>query len=1155
MFFIALIKIFLRKFNRLRFLYLNKQAKYLVLFTCAILFAMGSATAQNNNSNNIQDSIKNVQLEKKRSDSLRMVAQREKLLEEKRKRDSLILAEREKFKQEALERKRINDSIKAVTKARMDSLKTVRELARKQREKTAKYKNSKHYKDSVASVRQARLDSIKDERIKVAQARKIKQQKMLDSIQTVRKNEIALAKAKQQKSIDSIKQIQLVKSDSIKKAREVFKDSIAKVRKKRDDSLATVKKTTDKNKTKVLSDAEKQKEKLKAIHAKKQDSWSNQNLLKKPWSMNRRIYQNTVTRYNAYYNAKRKYKEALQRLAKQSKNNYENQISISEYDGEKASSLIGNDMDTVVKKCAFTTQIHDPRAKWFDDSYLLMGKAFYYKNDFENAITAFQFVINEYKKQKIKDYVPPTLNEIKFDSKDQIKIANEEHRTGRHILEHHPVRNDALLWLCKTYIAAKQYADAQSMVGILKNDPNFPDRLKGDLFIEEANLALMQNNIESAIEPLKTALENKNLDEVHRIRATYLLAQLYQAEDSLEQSNYYFNQLLKSNIEVEMEFFAKLNMAKNALKGASYQPQLLANLEGLVRDDRFAPWRDQSYLALGELLLSREPKKAIDYLEKSLENAKDNGSVKARAHSYLGNYYFQQKDFEKAKIAYDSTVIFGKNIQPPLKNWDEIVLRQEVLSDLVKYTNTIRVEDSLQTLSKMSEKEQSKVIEDYLKKQEKAQKEIEKRQEQEMSSVALVPNQTTKNNWYFYNNQLMQQGTLDFQQIWGKRPLIDNWRRSNSNGVFANNNNGSNQNDDGGDSRMKKRIKKYINELYHSQADFDMSDKKIIDAYYQLGLIYGSRLQDYEASNAAHKKIVNSYPQADIKPNCYYGLYRNYLSLNQKSEADYYKNLLAKDYSKSDFYLLIENPEYLDKQQTDLSTAIQFYDSTYNQFSSSNYTASLQNAIIGKTKFASSILQAKFDLIQAKSLAALQQFDSARVITEKIITSYPGSEEQLHAQEFLSYLDRRIGNLNTSIPSFTDSSSQKTVGSASNQSAIYTLRKQDEHLTIILITPVNGTSLGLKAGVGDYNTIKHYDKLLTTNFNMIDNDWGILSIGKFDNAIKATNYMNQLKTENKLFSNLDKANYKILIISSENFKELLKTRKREEYLEYFKRYY
>lgn len=38
---------------------------------------------------------------------------------------------------------------------------------------------------------------------------------------------------------------------------------------------------------------------------------------------------------------------------------------------------------------------------------------------------------------------------------------------------------------------------------------------------------------------------------------------------------------------------------------------------------------------------------------------------------------------------------------------------------------------------------------------------------------------TGDDSWYFYNSQAVTQGKADFQRLWGRRKLEDNWRRRN----------------------------------------------------------------------------------------------------------------------------------------------------------------------------------------------------------------------------------------------------------------------------------------------------------------------------------------------------------------------------------------
>ena len=65
-------------------------------------------------------------------------------------------------------------------------------------------------------------------------------------------------------------------------------------------------------------------------------------------------------------------------------------------------------MDKTIKKASVVIQRHSIRirgkeyCKWIDDSYLLIGKAYFYKGNFEEAIKSFNFVKNEYKKNPIR---------------------------------------------------------------------------------------------------------------------------------------------------------------------------------------------------------------------------------------------------------------------------------------------------------------------------------------------------------------------------------------------------------------------------------------------------------------------------------------------------------------------------------------------------------------------------------------------------------------------------------------------------------------------------------------------------------------------------------------------------------------------------------
>jgi TolA-binding protein len=59
-------------------------------------------------------------------------------------------------------------------------------------------------------------------------------------------------------------------------------------------------------------------------------------------------------------------------------------------------------MDSIIRKVSVGIQIHDPRIKWSNDMYLLLGQAFYYKGNYDNAATAFRYIIASDQKSKNK---------------------------------------------------------------------------------------------------------------------------------------------------------------------------------------------------------------------------------------------------------------------------------------------------------------------------------------------------------------------------------------------------------------------------------------------------------------------------------------------------------------------------------------------------------------------------------------------------------------------------------------------------------------------------------------------------------------------------------------------------------------------------------
>ena len=148
---------------------------------------------------------------------------------------------------------------------------------------------------------------------------------------------------------------------------------------------------------------------------------------KKSWT--NRQYHNITARYNGYFNGNESLKSGIKKLHKNHVDDYTTTISVFPTGNLKKAQKVSSYMNKAIQKGSIVIQRHSMKikgkeyCKWIDDNYLMLGKAYFYKGDFDEAIKTFIFIKNEYSK-----------NEIRF---------------------------EAALWLLRSYIEKKDFISAK----------------------------------------------------------------------------------------------------------------------------------------------------------------------------------------------------------------------------------------------------------------------------------------------------------------------------------------------------------------------------------------------------------------------------------------------------------------------------------------------------------------------------------------------------------------------------------------------------------------------------------------------------------------------------------------------------------------------
>lgn len=1105
-----------------------------------------------------RDSLLAARIAKKKADSIAREEAKLKLIREKAEKDSIAAAYKikladslalVKLKADSTREaeRQYRDSLTLARKRSSDSLKLAREQKQKMREALEKYKNSKRYKDSLEAYKQQKKDSLMAARNAQQEIIRAQRNAFNDSLKSAR-----------QLFNDSVKTAREHYNDSLKNVRNAFRDSMVAVRKARLDSLAAVRKLREKDlgTAKEKSKDAQAKKLAIQIHEKKMTEWSNEKLLKRKWSLPRRIYQNTVTRYNYYYNARRKYNEAIRTLTKNHKEDYSKTISLHPYDPLKLGPSVASEMDSVIKKSSFSTQIHDPRSKWFDNLYLLMGKASYVKNDFEGAISTFQFVANEYKdlpKRKQKSGAKKSS-----ENKDGVvSIATPENRKGLRALSHKLSRNEALIYLGQAYMAAEQYSEAMALYSTLEKDPKLPKKYKPVLYLAKANLELMQENNDDAIVSLESSL-NYKISKLQKSRVHFALGQLYAGKKDFAKSTENFKKSISGKTSPDMDFYTKLFMAQNAAQGGVDKSYAKNQLQKLVNDPKYTKFKSLALNTLAGIEALDNIPEAIRLLNKSIEN-KENKDItqKAKAFAELGRLYYGLTEYEMAKTSYDSASYFGTT--PPLENLNEVNTRKTVLADVVKYIRTIREQDSLIALSKKSDKEQKAAA----KKELERIKKLQNNQPDLGTKVVSLQPSNNKSNWYFYNTNLIQKGSQEFVQKWGNRKLEDNWRRSSANNMSV-----SSENDEDVESGQitAADIASLLKQIPKTPAQMDACNAKLQEAFYNLGLTYYSQLADYPNAIRTFDTLISRFPNTSFKKQAYYALYLNHNKLLQLNEANRYKNLLDQEFPGSELAQLALNPEYKSPETIQTQSANQHYENTYALYKSAAYNDALSQVQYAKTNFKGHPLIPKYQLVEAISYAGLKQMDTCKSLLEKIVFDYPKTEEQKRAQEILKLISSsqagEIGDtaISNQIANGQNENAQGgTEGIAELEKAegkgLFTFDPSSAHLVMVFLRNADGRTMGLKAGISDYNLLQHFVEEYSTGLNMLTAQQAIITVHQFSNLVFARKYMQEFKNEKLLFGQLKQHEYDVCIISKSNYQELLKTRDIIGYLKFYNKNY
>ena len=718
-------------------------------------------------------------------------------------------------------------------------------------------------------------------------------------------------------------------------------------------------------------------------------------------------------RYNTYYNGSVAYIDASLEKENGNKDNFTEMIPMYTVGNKKSRELGKANYDKAIEKCEKAIKLHSitKRPEWTKSrrkterdiewlsrkeynpflwkAWMLMGRSQFYQGAFDEAASTFSYMCRLYATQ-------PAIY-------------------GR-----------ARAWLAKSYIEQDWLYDAEDVIRNMQRD-SIHWRAQKEWDFTYADYYIHTGDYDKAIPYLKKSIDHE-MRKKQKARLCFLLGQLYAATGKNAEAYKAFKSVVRKNPPYELEFNARIAMTE--VMGASQAKKMVGKLKRMAASDKNKDYLDQVYYAIGNIYLAqKDTLKAISNYEKGNKKATRSGIEKGVLLLKLGDLYWQQEKFSDAQRCYGEAIGL---LDKDRKDYEQLSARSKVLDELVPYTDAIHLQDSLQALAKMSEKDRNAAIDRViaeLKRQEKEQKRLEdeKNAQQTIQRNGAMGNrnntnrnntaQTQQNNrqnavWYFYNAMAVQQGKQAFEKLWGKRENTDNWQRVNKT-VVGNLNGDADMEltEEQKDSIAKAELAQdsleqlkdsaqndpHKREYYLAQIPFTedqvaTSNLAIMDGLYNSGVIFKDKLDNLDLSKKQFTRLETQYPDFEQKADMYYHLFLLYSRLGQHDVAAGYVEKLKAEYPENQWTILLTDPYFKENAQFGVHIEDSLYAATYEAFKADRLSEAKANAQISATRFPLGENRDKFLFIGG--LAKLNDGDSKGCVDDMkaVVEKFPQSK-------------------------------------------------------------------------------------------------------------------------------------------------------------------
>ncbi len=885
-----------------------------------------------------------------------------------------------------------------------------------------------------------------------------------------------------------------------------------------------------------------------------------------------RMYHSFSAKYNTYHNGKTAFITGHIAQANNHTDNYLQPIPLLINSNVKSQSLGSSNFNVAIEKAQKAIKNHSIKKKPKRNPGQKLSekeKLFYSQKEFNPFMhKVWMMLANSY-----------------FHKGEFMEAAGTYIYMERLYATNHTVLAETRIRLSLCYSQLDWLYEAEELLTRVKRD-SVPGSLKYIWATANANLLYKQERYEEAIPHIETMLKRPKITRAEKAREYYLLGQLYMKTGNNPKAFKCFEKVVLQGPSYELEINARIKQTETM--STEQNKKIIRTFEKMIKQPKNSTYLGQLHYALGNIYMAaKDTAKAIDIYETGIADATTKNYGTGVLHLRLADYYWDIGKFSKALPNYQQA---STMLTADYHNLDSIKLRATVLGNLIKHTDVIELQDNLLHWASLNEDELYPILDAMIaevKRQEKLKSRSQKKQEagkkadpnQALNIMANVGNSMSSGeiDWYFYNTQLVSQGYNSFVQKWGERPLRDYWRLSktiikssqqdsiasdstvvadslattaDSAKVAQKEKQATQQQATAADSLANDPTAReyYMKQIPRTAEQIAASQKTLVEALYQAGIIYKEQLNDKQHTIATFERIAKEFPKYEKIDEVYYYLYLSCSRWDEKEKAENYRKVLISDYPQSKYTSIITAVDFFETPATKRHKEDSVYAKAYEHFQKEEFKQVSACNDYAQKMYPTGAHRTRFQFLKAMSQIYDGDTNGGLETLKALVATKSKEEVAALAQEYSKGLQEgRLLN-SGSVTSIWERKTDGTILNVNEETPKFSVERAEPYLFILAYPTDSLDEKRLLFEIARYN----FTKYMVRNFGMELVKYKTIStlqINEFLNFDEAFEYRRRLYKNNETAKLLE--GISTFIISKKNLGILVKHYSFGEYAKFY----